>query len=151
MTTETRYYTASETGQLARKALKAAFPGTKFSVRTNRVLRVEWTNGPTRSQVEDVVGCFAGADFDGMQDLQTTLYHEVDGQRVHYGVSFVFVERRVTEDHLRPLVEQACAKYGIPAIAIEVSGTGWAHIVRDYSSDIDTAIYREIAAIEEAG
>lgn len=74
------YLSVVETAKLVRKALKREFPTTKFSVRSDSyaggaAIRVSWTDGPTTKKVEAVVGCFAGADFDGSIDLKTYTDH----------------------------------------------------------------------------
>jgi Large polyvalent protein associated domain 29 len=68
----------AETAKLVRKALKTAFPGVKFSVRSSTYsggasIRVGWTDGPTSKEVEAITGKFSGAGFDGMIDLK---YHK---------------------------------------------------------------------------
>lgn len=74
------YLSCSETAKLVRKALKEAFPGQKFSVRSSTYsmgasIRVGWTDGPQTADVDKVVGCFAGSGFDGMIDLKTSNSH----------------------------------------------------------------------------
>lgn len=71
-----RYLSCADTAKLIRAALKPAFPGIKFSVRSSTYsggasIRVSWVDGPTGRQVEAVTGGFAGARFDGMIDLKT--------------------------------------------------------------------------------
>lgn len=75
-----------ETAKLVRKALKLAFPTTKFSVRSEKYaggasIHVNWIDGPSQSMVDKVAGVYAGADFDGMIDLKTHNDHwlEPDG------------------------------------------------------------------------
>ena len=63
-----------ETAKLIRKALRAEFPATKFSVRSSMYsggssIDVRWTDGPTSAEVKIVSGGFAGGGFDGMIDL----------------------------------------------------------------------------------
>jgi hypothetical protein len=72
-----RYLTPAETTKMIRLELKAAFPATKFSVRLTGggSPRIEWTDGPTKARVEEIVTKFDGKGFDGMIDLQ---YH-IDG------------------------------------------------------------------------
>lgn len=70
-----RYLRVSETAKLIRAALKPAFPGIRFSVRSSSYaggasVRIEWTDGPTTRAVDDVVNAYAGAGFDGMIDLK---------------------------------------------------------------------------------
>ena len=63
-------YEPKETAKIIRKELKAAFPGVKFSVKTGRsgfdIVRVEWIDGPTRSEVDALMRKYATQGFDGM-------------------------------------------------------------------------------------
>lgn len=73
----TRYISTTDTAKLIRMALKATFPGVKFSVRSDKYaggssIHVAWVDGPTQREVEAITGPFAGADFDGMIDMK---YH----------------------------------------------------------------------------
>lgn len=53
--------------------LKRAFPGVKFSVKSERYsggdnISVGWTDGPTTEQVDKIVDKYSGGSFDGMTD-----------------------------------------------------------------------------------
>ena len=72
--TTTTYLSCAETAKLVRQALKAAFPGQKFYVRSHvyaggASIRVYWTDGPRESDVDPIVRAYAGSRFDGMIDL----------------------------------------------------------------------------------
>lgn len=106
MTANKTYLTVAETAKLVRKALKADFPGVKFSVRSKSYsggasVTAYWTDGPTQREVEGTLGLYASATFDGMQDLKN--YHDTllmtdDGPRyVHMGADFVHGSRSVSE------------------------------------------------------
>jgi len=87
---ETVYVSVAETAKLVRAALKAAFPGITFSVRSKSYsmgasISVRWTDGPTEKDVERITGEYRGATFDGMIDLKSYVTREVNGQKVHYG------------------------------------------------------------------
>lgn len=66
---------ATEGAKLIRKALKTAFPGTKFYVQTSSSIDVSWIDGPTGNEVEALTGNFAGQGFDGMIDLRYYISH----------------------------------------------------------------------------
>lgn len=103
----TRYITAAETGKLIRLALKAAFPGTKFSVRTDRgSARIVYTDGPALDGVKVVAEAFRGASFDPMIDLESNVYSELDGEAVHFGTKYVFVERRLSDAFLTTITDE---------------------------------------------
>lgn len=80
------YISCADTAKLVRAALKKAFPGIKFSVRSDvyaggASIRVRWTDGPSQSAVKAVAGCYAGGGFDGMIDMaySTTAWLLPDG------------------------------------------------------------------------
>jgi hypothetical protein len=62
---------AAEVAKMIRKDLKAAFPGTKFSVRKRdfNCVTINWTDGPTEMGVEDITYKYLGGGFDSMIDL----------------------------------------------------------------------------------
>lgn len=113
----TLYINAAEVGKLARKDLKDAFPGQKFSVRTGRgSLDVHWVDGPAREAVDDVVGKYAGESFDGMTDMRSARDNGTTetGERIHYMTSFVFTQRTLspeTESALRAELAADIAKH----------------------------------------
>lgn len=73
----TTYYSVTETAKFIRKALKLAWPGTKFSVRSDKYsggasIRIAWTDGPKSSDVEHYIAGYEGRGFDGMIDMAYT-------------------------------------------------------------------------------
>lgn len=66
----TKYTPAAEVNKIVRRVLKAALPGTKFSVTKSNetTIRIGWTDGPTARQVDDLTQFARGGDFDGMTD-----------------------------------------------------------------------------------
>jgi hypothetical protein len=53
--------------------LKAAFPGVKFSVKSDSFsmgdsVDVSWTDGPTAAEVDAITGKFSAGSFNGMDD-----------------------------------------------------------------------------------
>lgn len=81
-------YTVTETGTEIRRALRAAFPGVKFSLRGSRGtgygwFNLSWTDGPTTSAVDAVTNGFRSSYFDGMDDsthtIPATMYADPDG------------------------------------------------------------------------
>ena len=76
---DTKYLSCADTAKLVRKALKEAFPGVKFSVRSDTYsggasIRVRWVDGPADCQVEPVVSAFQGGYFDAATDYFTAVY-----------------------------------------------------------------------------
>lgn len=75
-----RHIDTPEAAKLIRKALKAAFPATKFSVRSQRYsggssIDVRWTDGPSGKAVKAITDQFQGSGFDSMIDLKYSLTH----------------------------------------------------------------------------
>jgi hypothetical protein len=99
------------TAVVLRQVLKKAFPGVKFSIVTNRgsmvsSVRVTWTDGPTRKQVDALAGPFEMGRFDGMTDSYDYDKREdrnilVNGQHYVAGCRYVTGERHISP--ARPL------------------------------------------------
>lgn len=92
-TVETRRYSVKETAAELRKALKARWPGVRFSVRMSTGtghgwLRVGWTDGPPEEAVRAVCHGFQSAQFNGMTDgydrVEPKLYAAPDGSLVEH-------------------------------------------------------------------
>lgn len=105
------YMSAPAVAAFLRQCLKEAFPGVRFSVTTDRSLRVRWTDGPSRAAVEKIAGTFAGSYFDGMIDFEGAIYHSIDGQKVRFGASYVFCERTMSVEALTVGAEALRARY----------------------------------------
>ncbi|EIY4766804.1 methyltransferase [Vibrio cholerae] len=92
-----------------RAELKKHWPGHKFSVRGDRggyssCIRVSWTDGPTKQQVEEILDRYQGGSFNGMTDCydhESTPFTTVFGS-----VDYLFFERDKSEE----LIEQAISK-----------------------------------------
>jgi hypothetical protein len=70
------WLSAPEVAKLIRKDLKAAFPGVKFTVRSDRFaggssVDVGWTDGPLAKAVDEVVDRYKAQGFDGSTDSTT--------------------------------------------------------------------------------
>lgn len=94
-----KYFSNKETNGFIRSALKEAFPGVKFSVSHSGAgsTDVNWTDGPSAKAVDAIVRPFSGSSFDGMIDLESPVYAERDGERVHYGAKYIFTHRDLSE------------------------------------------------------
>ena len=74
MSASARSISRTETAKLIRKSLKKAFPGVKFSVRSTSYsgggsIDTTWVDGPTETQVKEIIFAYDGKGFDGMIDL----------------------------------------------------------------------------------
>lgn len=131
---EATWIDTPDVAKLIRAALKAAFPGVNFGVRSSRYaggssIYVNWTNGPTTREVERVTDYYQGAMFDGMQDLKISCRDRViDGKPVKLGVDYVSCSRHVTDAARARLANfvtanpessaaEDFARYGIWAVA----------------------------------
>jgi hypothetical protein len=117
-----RYLTCAETAKLVRAALRAEFPGVKFSVRSSTYaggasIDVSWIDGPQWDAVQAVCGLYEGASFDAMQDLKS--YHSSilstpDGaEEVRFGADFVQAHRRLSPQFQEDCAAIACAGLGV--------------------------------------
>jgi len=125
-------YNTKETAEAIRLALKTAFPGFKFSVRTayasmTSSTHVRWTDGPTEAEVERVTNGFTSKSFDAQDD--STHYHEQqtpDGARVQYS-GWVTLRRNLSAALLtRALArfQMHRAEYGLSPARLEIKGSG---------------------------
>lgn len=115
-----KYLTAAETAKLIRAALKAAFPGVKFSVRSDTYslgasIYVRWTDGPTDPAVRAITESFRASDFDGMIDMSVNRPPtEIDGQLVHFGADYVKTSRQQSAEYRQRLSAIAAQILGEP-------------------------------------
>ncbi len=98
---QVKYISTTDTARELRKALKDAFPDTRFSVRTDKYaagasINVEWTDGPTRDEVDPIAHSFECATIDPLTDRRDIHTSEYNGERVCWGADFVITYRTVT-------------------------------------------------------
>jgi hypothetical protein len=101
-TIETIMEPAKETAKKIRAALKVAYPGVKFSVRTDvysmgSSVNVSWTDLPLTEEVEKVVNQFQSGSFNGMDDYYETSGYVMDGKR-YVGAKYLFCSRKLSEE-----------------------------------------------------
>jgi hypothetical protein len=103
--------TCTQTAALVRAAVTAAFPGTRFTVRSNRYtgggsIRVTWTDGPSIAAVEPLLDRYRRSDFNLGNDDRTT--HREPGllafpdhtvAEVRYGADFVYANRMLSDTY----------------------------------------------------
>lgn len=83
-----------------RTELKKAFPGVKFSVRSDSFsmgnsIDIDWTDGPSRAEVEAITDKYEYGTFDAMTDCSG--YKDEQFTKVFGGAKFVQCQRRETE------------------------------------------------------
>lgn len=145
--TTTEYRTAAQTAKAVRQALKANFPGVKFSVRSRTYaggasIDISWVDGPTQAAVEAIANRYQGADFDGMQDLKThrepTLLAGADGElrAVSWGADYIFCRRTFGVELMAAAAASVAQRYGVQAPAIELSEHFGAYVERGRADEI---------------
>lgn len=103
-----------------RKELSIKFPGVKFSVTSESFsmgdsVDIRWTDGPTSSEVDSIVGKYKDGSFDGMVDMYN-YDHSAEGEAcdIVFGRAKYVQTHRKISDHLFPLIEQAlCEAQGV--------------------------------------
>jgi hypothetical protein len=111
-----KYLTVTETAALVRQALKEAFKGIKFSVKSSKYsmgasISVRWEDGPNDDQVNAVIARFAGSYFDGMQDYKGARYHMIDGVEVKFGADYINTSRTNSDAAAARAIDRVYAKY----------------------------------------
>ncbi len=111
------YISCADTAKLLRQALKEAFTGVKFTVKSKTYsggasINIGWTDGPNSAQVKAVADCFEGAYFDGGIDYQGSKYHKLDGVEVHFGANFIFENRSYSDEMVARAIAAVIKQYG---------------------------------------
>ena len=117
--TEALYLSCADTAKLVRAALKEQFPKIKFSMRSHTysggaTVNVTYHDGPAYDKVEAVVQPFAGASFDGSNDMMVYRFAELNGQKVQFGADFVSVVRTLAGETQRQIAQFLAESYGTP-------------------------------------
>ena len=137
-----RSYNTAQTAELIRQALKAEFPGIKFSVRSETfaggsAVDVRWTDGPTAKDVEAVTDRFEMGTFDGMTDSynyfgDSVLVDESGPYYASYGAKYIHQRRDYSAaygEHCRAFDLRAA-----PALVAQVAAYH-EHVQRQYRHD----------------
>lgn len=99
-----RFVRTSEQNKLIRKALKTAFPGFKFdSIRASHgggAVQVEWTDGPTKAEVDAVVSAFKGGYYDAVEDYHGVNRSLLNGEEVYFEGESIFTKRDLSQDFI---------------------------------------------------
>lgn len=96
-TAPTKYIHVKEGNKMMRDALKAVFPGIKFSIRKgtgtgSSWVSVDWTDGPTDQQVRAIVDLYTGSSFNGMTDgydQKPDVLVAIEGEELPQAVHFI--------------------------------------------------------------
>jgi Large polyvalent protein associated domain 29 len=129
----TKYLSVAETAKLVRSALKESFPRVKFSVRSSSYaggasIYVRYTDGASFDDVNSVCKQFEGAYFDGMIDYQGYKSHRLDGEKIHFGASYVFCSREYSEQFYDNVMQPIAKLYGVEPLTFEAFKRGEAYL-----------------------
>jgi len=107
-----------------RRALKMAFPGVKFAVKTRyascmSAVEVRWTDGPTVAEVRTLTDRHQYEDFDGMTDSSVTRQEGKAFRAVYGSARFVTATREWSDAAVEFALEFIANRYGMatPTIA----------------------------------
>lgn len=100
--------------RLIKRALKAAFPNQRFSVRYRPFgyTTVEWVDGPERIVVADIAQKFDGAEFDGDTDSWRYRPSDYQGELVQFGIHRVYCDRLTARQVHKPARRRQARKAG---------------------------------------
>lgn len=138
-----------QTAVQLRKVLKANFPATKFSVRSDfNSVRVSWTDGPTFQRVDALVGGFKAGRFNGMTDsydYDNTKVLTIDGTNYRPRCEYISTNRETSPELARKAAALVAAYYNVSAPEITVTKWGGWTITADSNAtgtDWSTLIYQ---------
>lgn len=114
-----------------RAELRQAFPGVRFSVRSERFsggdsIDVRWADGPSSNRVREIVDKYKQGDFDGMTDSYN--YSPTNFNKQHGSAKYVQVQRDISAEMVRRCIDAVAVKYGsklIPTVADFQNGKLW--------------------------
>ncbi len=122
-----------------RRDLKAAFPSIKFRVRSRsfsggNAVDAEWTDGPTFSQVEAIIGPYQYGHFDGMIDLYEYSNRRDDIPQAKY----VHPRRDISPEARRAAVAEVNHRFGwsLRSVTKQHGSHIWEEL--DHASDVHT-------------
>jgi hypothetical protein len=137
MRTDPRYANLCKIGEKAcggklvainlRIELKAAFPGVKFSIRSDyNSVRIAWTDGPRTAEVEAITSKYSAGSFDGMTDSYN--YQRSPFTEVYGSAQYIFENRSHSVLALTAAAEIVAARYGYQPFNIRQSYDGSGYI-----------------------
>lgn len=102
------YFDAAHVAKNIRKDLAEHWAGCKFSVRKDGYdsVRVEWTDGPTKAQVEAVIGKHELISEWDKWNPDLTDHSDSPFTHVYGGVRYLWMDRHISDDAMEPLVSE---------------------------------------------
>ncbi|EGK7500118.1 hypothetical protein IPU80_004495 [Escherichia coli] len=92
--------------------LKRHFKGTKFSVRTRDVtcINVYWTDGPTKQDVDQLIGKFQIGNYDSYAECYE--YKATGFNKLYGGIKYLFTERSFSDELISKAITAVKERYG---------------------------------------
>lgn len=105
-----------------RAELKAAFPRTKFSVKTSKYsggnsVHIRWVDGPTSSMVDAIVSKYAHGSFNGMDDSYS--FNDAAWTDAFGGTYYVFTHRGYSDAATAGAIRTLRAKHSAHMADVE--------------------------------
>jgi hypothetical protein len=146
----------AETAVRVRRALKERFPTVRFSVRSRAYsggtsIDVAWTDGPTRALVDSVIGRYASACYDPMEDVHAFRepWLEENGRRIIFGAHYVDTHRSLSAGFRQRILDELARRYELPPLQARPNGEPAASTRADldawwrmFNVDAGTVVYR---------
>lgn len=139
-----------------RTELKQAFPGIKFSVKTERFsggdsIDVRWTDGPTTKKVDEIISKYQAWSFDAMTDSSS--YNPSPWTDLFGEARFVKSNRNYSDDMVAKAIEIVVKKWAGPddeVPTVDDYRKGNTHYLRRKSDGFSYGqeIYREMVQID---
>jgi hypothetical protein len=107
--------------------LKAAFPGVKFSIRSDyNSVRVAWVDGPTTDEVKAFTGKYEAGHFDGMDDSYH--YSRRPFTNVYGSAQYIFENRSHSVAAMIAAAKTVQKMYDSPPFTVHESSDGTGYI-----------------------
>lgn len=140
-----------------RKELKAAFPGVKFSVVSEKYsggnsINVRYEDGPALAEVEAIADKYSEGNFDGMTDCYN--YEASYWTDAFGGSKYIFVGRDFSDESVAQGIAAVVAKWGnADEPSVEDFRQGRARLVSpfgagSYNQEWDMLIYKELREMD---
>lgn len=128
--------------------LARAFPGIKFSVKSERFsmgdsIDVKWEDGPNSDQVDEILDKYKAGSFDGMEDLYS--YHRDAWKDAFGDAKYVHGARSNSDKAIASAIRSVCLKWGIkdvPSVEDFRAGKCWAQRGDGWSYSVQDLIYQ---------
>jgi len=133
--------------KIIRQKLKHKYPAVKFTVRSEsfsggNAVSINWENGPTVDQIENIVNVYQYGYFNGMEDVYEYSHKksiDENGKIVDMpGVKYVQTNRNITDEIYNKLIERIKKDF-----AIENDQQAWEKL----QTDLRTFAYRIIQKV----